>query len=318
MPIKMRLRNIDLLKGLLIILVVIGHVIREDMSHSIFRTLIYSFHMPLFIAISGYLFHAERFRSLGELLKKYSARLMLPWVLAVALYYWLIHFHQTGTLELGGLLQAYTHPYYHLWFVPAFLSWILITWFLKRIGLSTKQLLLFGGSLTLLSILIQQLSLLPDKSWEQTLFYTFRPYFYFYFVLGISYQQQKRLKSRWIDCLCPALCLLALIYLYYTPHPLLQTVTSLLFSVTLIHLLLKLAVNQSLPYCFGIEWIGTHSFAFYLWHVIPITLCLPVISKTHLFSYYFIVTTLELLLIPIYKMLLRVRPLRRYLFGIQK
>ncbi|NCC08986.1 MAG: hypothetical protein EOM31_00485 [Bacteroidia bacterium] len=314
----MRLRNIDLLKGLLIILVVIGHVIREDMSHSIFRTLIYSFHMPVFIAISGYLFHAERWETVGKLVQKYTARLMLPWVIAVAVYYWLIHFHQIETLGLGGLLQAYTHPYYHLWFVPAFLSWVLITWFLKRLGLSTKQLLLCGGSITLISIIIQQLSLLPDKSWEQTLFYTFRPYFYFYFVLGISYQEKKRLKPRWVDYLYPTLCLLSLIYLYYVPYPLLQTVISLVFCLTLIHLLFKLAVNQTLPCCRGIEWIGSHSFAFYLWHVIPVTLCLPVISKAYLLFYYFTVTILELLLIPIYKILLTVSPFRRYLFGIQK
>jgi len=56
----MRLRNIDLFKGTLILLVILGHMIPEAIDDSLWRTIIYSFHMPLFIGISGFLFNADK------------------------------------------------------------------------------------------------------------------------------------------------------------------------------------------------------------------------------------------------------------------
>ena len=54
-----RLIWIDRLKGLLIILVVLGHAIQEVLGGKCFDNhlwnIIYSFHMPAFMAVSGYL-----------------------------------------------------------------------------------------------------------------------------------------------------------------------------------------------------------------------------------------------------------------------
>ena len=56
----MRNRKIDVLKGIAIILVVLGHVIVGYYDTLYYQTnlifkICYSFHMPLFIYISGYL-----------------------------------------------------------------------------------------------------------------------------------------------------------------------------------------------------------------------------------------------------------------------
>ena len=48
---KERIEWIDWLKGIALVLVIIGHT---------FRTSIYAFHMPLFISISGFLFQSNR------------------------------------------------------------------------------------------------------------------------------------------------------------------------------------------------------------------------------------------------------------------
>ena len=55
---KQRLIWADSLKGILIVLVVLGHAIQgvygEDVESNRIWNIIYSFHMPAFFAISGY------------------------------------------------------------------------------------------------------------------------------------------------------------------------------------------------------------------------------------------------------------------------
>lgn len=61
---KERLEWIDWLKGIALILVIIGHTFRESMYdesmiYAYIKSFIYVFHMPLFIAISGFLFQMK-------------------------------------------------------------------------------------------------------------------------------------------------------------------------------------------------------------------------------------------------------------------
>lgn len=58
---KDRILWIDVVKGLLILSVVLGHCIQETLKvrglgfdENLWRNLIYSFHMPAFMAMSGY------------------------------------------------------------------------------------------------------------------------------------------------------------------------------------------------------------------------------------------------------------------------
>lgn len=56
-----RLNNIDFLKGVLIIFVITGHLIPGILNKTLIRYIIYFFHMPLFIGISGYLINIQKF-----------------------------------------------------------------------------------------------------------------------------------------------------------------------------------------------------------------------------------------------------------------
>ena len=67
-----RLAEFDVLKGIGILLVVIGHTTISDPL----KYIIYSFHMPLFVAVSGYFFHPK---APVAFLKKTFLRLMVPW-----------------------------------------------------------------------------------------------------------------------------------------------------------------------------------------------------------------------------------------------
>ena len=87
---------LDIVKGFAIILVVYGHCIQwhsdEYVSRSLFYSdelyrIIYSFHMPLFMLVSGYLFYGSVVRhSWRHNLKTRFSKLLLPVVLWNTLY----------------------------------------------------------------------------------------------------------------------------------------------------------------------------------------------------------------------------------------
>lgn len=74
-PGKKRLYYIDMIKGIAIILVVLGH---NSFSNHITQA-IYLFHMPLFFVISGFLERLEEI-SFGEYVKKKLRRLIYPYI----------------------------------------------------------------------------------------------------------------------------------------------------------------------------------------------------------------------------------------------
>ena len=69
-----RIKYIDIARGITIILMIIGHVLETGWK----RSVIFSFHMPLFIIISG-LFYREK--SLKENIKNIFLKLMLPYII---------------------------------------------------------------------------------------------------------------------------------------------------------------------------------------------------------------------------------------------
>ncbi|MDO4470463.1 MAG: acyltransferase family protein, partial [Bacillota bacterium] len=79
-----RMLYIDISKGILIILVVIGHIINFDyfLTKSV-KTIIYTFHMPAFFIISGILIKPEKLRmeSLGAFIVRKVRRLIVPYVI---------------------------------------------------------------------------------------------------------------------------------------------------------------------------------------------------------------------------------------------
>ena len=60
-----RLHYIDIAKGMAMLLVIIGHC---SYSEKILVGWLYSFHMPLFFALSGFTFRPQRYKTLREVL----------------------------------------------------------------------------------------------------------------------------------------------------------------------------------------------------------------------------------------------------------
>lgn len=83
-----RLVSFDIAKALCIILVVIGHYFPIDSPqwYATFRSWIYSFHMPLFMFASGYIYMAfKRDESYTSFLMKKFRRLMVPYFVVSAI-----------------------------------------------------------------------------------------------------------------------------------------------------------------------------------------------------------------------------------------
>lgn len=87
-----RLKNIDQLKGFAILLVVIGHVFVYSFGNA--NTLLFnwlsSFHMPLFMFLSGYMAYNSslKSKSIVQLLKNKALALLLPFFLFGIFYTW--------------------------------------------------------------------------------------------------------------------------------------------------------------------------------------------------------------------------------------
>lgn len=106
-----RLYYIDNLKGLLILLVILGHCVQFTVAdfdhHPIFR-FIYSFHMPLFMAVSGYVSYKPvlKWESVG---KRF-------WQLIIPFFAWLI----LASIRVGDINHFYKGllgPDTGLWFL---------------------------------------------------------------------------------------------------------------------------------------------------------------------------------------------------------
>ena len=78
----MRQQQYDLLKGIGIILVLIGHA---NVNRTLFTDL-YLFHMPLFFMASGCFFKLKEGESFGSFLKKKAMRLLVPYLFFLAIF----------------------------------------------------------------------------------------------------------------------------------------------------------------------------------------------------------------------------------------
>lgn len=116
----MRDPAITQLKGFLIFLVVFGHII-EGFSPSIGRdwlyNFIYSFHMPAFVAVSGFLFKPNP--APAKLVKT----ILLPFLV------YNIIFELSSFSSFGRFTHSFYQgaPYWHLWFLLALFIWKIMT-----------------------------------------------------------------------------------------------------------------------------------------------------------------------------------------------
>lgn len=119
-----RLLYIDNLRGILILLVILGHCIQfldADFDHNLAFKYIYAFHMPLFMFISGFVGFLQK--SGFQVIKKRFCQLIIPFTAwSVILYF--INSNKTGgrfliisSTQIGryGFFGYYFLSFLYLW-----------------------------------------------------------------------------------------------------------------------------------------------------------------------------------------------------------
>ncbi|WP_404928059.1 nodulation factor fucose acetyltransferase NolL [Mesorhizobium sp. ORM16] len=134
--IKDRDLSLDFAKGILITLVIIGHLLQyiiyrgtEDFWESSYYNLIYIFHMPLFMAISGYVSSAAVFRKpFTQGVRDRAVQLLLPMFVWCAFIFAIksatIYPTKSQTGVLLDLSKEVIGTYWFIW--AAFISFVLV------------------------------------------------------------------------------------------------------------------------------------------------------------------------------------------------
>jgi acyltransferase len=118
----------DQLKGILLVLVIFGHTFWQGVGESFTKWMIYGFHMPAFLFLSGYLISWDRFggRSFGTLVRHYWRRMLAAWLVVSVLW------NAWQAPEAFTSVRSFVHvmflePSFHLWYVPMLFGSLLVT-----------------------------------------------------------------------------------------------------------------------------------------------------------------------------------------------
>ena len=178
--------RIDSLKGLLIILVIMGHIIttfdnQNVVNHAVMG-LIYSFHMPLFILVSGYLTKNPAQQSPREM-----------WRGVFNIFFTLVVFQILSSLMIqlcGGSFLAAIQiiPFGVLWYLMCLIYWRIALYYTPK-SLLRRPALYLGIALAA-SVLIGLSHLGNPFALQRAI------NFYFFFLLGY-YCRQGALSARW-------------------------------------------------------------------------------------------------------------------------
>lgn len=127
---------IDIVKGFGILLVVVGHCVQYGAGQAFFdqrafygNTLfkfIYSFHMPLFMLISGYLFGYAMKRPAKDIIWKKTKGILIPLVAFQTTFLLICHDH---SMPLSVVPYTYLHA---LWFLRALFLFYMVVLFINR------------------------------------------------------------------------------------------------------------------------------------------------------------------------------------------
>lgn len=310
---------IDYVKGIAILLVLVGHCVQYGSGaaflengeywNNIVMKVIYSFHMPLFVAVSGYLFwYSVKNHGMFSSIKSRIARLM-PVCFTWALILSLVDFTK-------GEFPGVKHTVYY--FLTDF-------WFLWAIIFSTVCVALIefvhnkfggGGYAAVAAVLLMNAFILtPDMLWSHA--YKFvAPYFiggYYY-----AKKQKSWLKSNVVGGVSTLLW--AVLMLFYSKDSYIYTTGITIFHkenvlnqliidayrylvgaagvIASIHFLKKLFAmitkHEGVCIAFGkrlVEYMGRNSITFYILSTYLFAWILPEITKRITFN--FVLTLLE-------------------------
>jgi fucose 4-O-acetylase-like acetyltransferase len=266
-------KRLDLLKGIAIVLVVLGHVIQNNVSNfddNLLFKIIYSFHMPLFMFISGILSSNTRKFNLQFIDKKFRT-LVVPFVLWYILYYVIKGTYKEISIFEYIKMLIYS-PDNGLWFL-----WIL---FLNYCALTLVVYLQSFNRYIPPILIIFILLLMPLKF--NVLGLKLLGWHFVFFIFGYFISINKELFNKYNNFLFKISIIvypLLLLYWHRTSgpiflqnielHPIFKEIVSLAYNyitafsaiILMLNIVRKLSLNK-------LKWLGTKTIEIYSLHFI--------------------------------------------------
>lgn len=292
-----RLTYIDALRGFAIIMVVIGHLYtRNGYGDSILTTVIYSFHMPLFFFISGFVARYS-YRPLTSLkiTWKYvwgkTYKILLPyfvWCICVRPFCFNNPIKVLHNISTNGIMSLFLYEY---WFLPCLFSLSMLFIIFMHFFKQPTKLNLFV-SFTILAALIAMCTIAFYMFPNVILFKHIISYFlpYFFGVMYASYYNRFVILSS--NLILRFMCILLFVilngvYFEYHGQGLVAQVSRLLCGFSAIILLINLFRQYELNTFCGsqLQLIGKNTLGIYLIHFVFVNnIGIPdVLSTTFLF-----------------------------------
>jgi fucose 4-O-acetylase-like acetyltransferase len=270
---RARLNDIDSLRGILIVLVVFGHItlhsFPEDNDwYETTRTLVYQFHMPAFLFISGFVFYYTGKATLDwmnyrRFIADRAERLLIPYfamaMIIITGKMIASHFVSVDSLPrsfFGGVMSIFgpneTSPVNSIWYLVVLFIYSVLTPLLMR--LSNNRL----EWITLLSIPLCFIDLPQD-------FYLWRSsHFFVFFLCGCVAAKHLPAYLAFIDRYRAALAIAAIAVLFWSDSYPRLSVTMLLvnlFTIPALHAICRIpAIENSSP----LHFLSKYSMIIYL------------------------------------------------------
>lgn len=297
---RRRERWIDVCKGYLIIMVVIGHVVSAFQSANMFvdnlicsflHDFVYTFHMAAFFFVSGYLYTNCGSNNL-PLEKKLLKRIIaygIPYTIFTALYYiFKIVFSSYVNSKVNSvdLLAAFIKPFGYLWFIYALMLIEIIQDIVQEICGKRKAGEKLKYYLTAVAILLSIVQYYCSKHLNSH----FTDYvvsdimrMWIYFLLGVYFGKMilkaiKDLNTKTIITVTAVFfvlnfaCFNKMIYKSW--------ITT--FLMALCGIIICIYISTRFTECGLIEYIGKMSLPIYLLHDYILTVCRIVVNAFHI------------------------------------
>lgn len=266
--------TIDIIKGFLIICVILGHVLLGSIEDNILRHLIYSFHMPLFMFMSGYMINISKISQMTflDIFSKYWKRMLKLWLAAFIIFSAYQVLREPTIKQIGVLIYS---PWYHLWYIPTLFSFIVISRLLfAKANRCFSYIILFV--IPLIWFALSKLSPISLPRWFDL---RYLPYFALGLYFSNHYDKQVSRQYHLIPLLYVVISLI-LGLLDVKINGVLQII--LLLPVIIFYLYPTIKKDSS-PKSKLLSFIGKNSLNIYLWHMIPIILLKDFISNSTLY-----------------------------------
>jgi fucose 4-O-acetylase-like acetyltransferase len=282
------LADVELAKGLAIILVVIGHVVarespKDNEWYVALKSAIYFFHMPFFMYLGGLVFfhigdaHHPR-PSYGAYLIRRAERLLVPFLLLGLLVLFgklvaerFVHVDNTPAGLWDGLRSLFWNtgqsPATSVWYVLVMFVYCTVTPLLVKISQGRLwPAFLLAAALHCLTV--------PEIAYLDRV-----AYFFVYFMIGCVTAKYRTQVMQFIDTTLPvsgAVFSISLVLATMQVEPMLTGTICALSSLAFIHGLMRTIWPDHSD---ALLWFGKFSFAIYLFNTLTIGLAKGVLLK---------------------------------------